>query len=116
MSNSFNMSQDLQTFIHIWTTCLAVENTEWSQYFNTKACFALVKFLIDGEAPQFIPSHHEMEKVYLFSELVPTSLQPAVEELITHWKLLIYPDPDAPQLEIEVPLARFYYKDQMWSV
>lgn len=88
------MNEDLEQFIHDWLEGLLMPGVEYAFKFDTKVCYAFVKYLMDRTPPDFTPTHYELEKVYRMYELLPASLHDVADEIVTIWKLKVYNVPD----------------------
>lgn len=77
-----------------WLTSLVDPATVHTHKFDTKHCYAIIKYLLDGKQPESTPTHYEMEKLYRMYIIVPEELVPLLDELMTEWKTRIYTDPE----------------------
>lgn len=100
------MKEDLEQFVYSWVAGLTELSVRHEFKFDTRACYIFVKYLMDGDldACNYNPSHYDLEKIYRMYELLPESLVPVADELLTKWKLKVYTDPDKVATNTVVPI------------
>lgn len=77
--------------------CTLNLDSAYTKRYDTKACFALIKSLVDGEPPCNEPTNtYDFEVAASMYSIIPESLLPQTDKILTSWKIKVFgsKDPD----------------------